>query len=121
MTANFFSGTIKASGDTSYQQFRVNESRYGVLVNAGVDYKINKTFGVTGGIKYNFSNLIGKSFQSATTTGNTDTGPTGVNVDTDVPLNDGMNGSIKAKSIYYIQIYAGVSYYFAYPLKYKKQ
>ncbi len=70
-------------------------------------------------MNYNFANLIGKSYQSSAS--GSDTGPIELNITSDVPLNDGMNGSIKAKSLYYVQLYAGVSYYFSYPSKYKKE
>lgn len=119
-TANFFSGKIEASGDTAYWQYRVNESRYGAQFNLGGDYKINKSFGIIAGIKMSFSNMIGKSRnQTVTQNSVNDAENNPVALDTEVPLNDGSDGSTKTKSISMLQIYTGLSYYFGYPLKYK--
>ena len=45
LAVNFFSGSITASGDSSFTIKRKSETRFGVIANAGVDIKLNKSKG----------------------------------------------------------------------------
>jgi len=73
--------------------------RLGASVNAGIDYHISNSFGITGGLKYSITNLIGKNYDAS-----------GLH-----DLNDDsftINGiSIDKKTISYLNIFAGLSLY----------
>lgn len=113
LAANFFSGKIEASGDTTFTIQRKSESRFGVIVNAGVDIKLNKSLGAVVGLKYALTNLIGKKTDIITTTSTiTDDEQGGTSSLNEIGLNDADSSSNKSKSLYYLQIYAGLSFYF---------
>jgi len=101
-TANIFGGSIDfiGSGSSSGVSYNYNRNvRYGFWAGAGAEYFINKTFGLIGGVKYNFANLIGKEFDE---TGAHD-------LDDDSFTVNGI--TIKQKNIMFINIYAGVALY----------
>jgi opacity protein-like surface antigen len=112
LAANFFSGKIEASGDTTIHITRKSETRFGVNANAGIDVKINKGISLLFGAKYCMDNLFGKSYETVTTTtANKDTNPTsGGTTVYELPLNDGDHGSLQSLSIIHVQIYAGISF-----------
>ena len=115
LAANFYSGSIAFSGDTLVTLNRTAESRYGVILNAGIEYRIKKNFGFIGGVKYALSNLIGKKSGTVSTqgtTGNTDTGTPGTTLTADIPLNDNDARTQLTKSIISLQFYAGLFYNF---------
>lgn len=64
--ASFFSGDIEATGDTLILIDRKSESRYGAVAGAGVNLELNDKFGLVFGIKYAFTNLVGKKTESVT-------------------------------------------------------
>lgn len=114
LTANFYSGKIEASGDSTFKITRKNESRFGVIINAGAEYKLSKSLSVIGGVKYALTNLIGrKSDAEITLPPVTDDEEPGSTIGSkELPLNDAETPTNLAKSIYYIQFYAGVTFYF---------
>jgi opacity protein-like surface antigen len=111
IAANFFSGKIEGTGDTTFSLSRKSENRFGINANAGIDVKIKNNFSLLFGLKYCLNNLFGKQYdQSTVTSGTTDTGPSVTGgVPTELPLNDGNNGAIQSKSINHLQFYAGIS------------
>lgn len=114
-TGNFFSGSSKVDPAlTGYVERTVKSaSRFGVKVGGGLDFKLSKSVGAVIGFDYNLSNLIGKDADTNFTIGQTE-----------FPLNDKefTYGGVtyKAKSISYLSIYAGVSFFFNEPKKMKK-
>jgi opacity protein-like surface antigen len=115
LAVNFFSGNIIASGDSSYTIQRKTENRFGVIANAGLDIKLNKSIGAVIGIKYSLSNLIGKKTDIINTGNNTpviDIEETGSSTLNELGLNDEESSTNRSKSIYFLQIYAGLSFYF---------
>lgn len=119
LAMNFYSGKIEASGDTTFNLQRKSESRFGVIANAGVDIKLNKSIGAVIGVKYALTNLIGKKTDITTTSTNTltDDEETGSSSLREVGLNDEESTNNRAKSLVYIQFYAGISFYFGQVLK----
>jgi outer membrane protein W len=121
LAANFFSGQIEATGDTTITYKRKSESRFGVIANAGAELKLNKSISAVFGVKYALANLFGKSSETTTTTttGNiTDVDDEGgTNTLNEIPLNDADNNSVKGKSLNYLQFYAGISFLFGDMLK----
>lgn len=113
-TGNFFSGkttiTTATTTDSSLGTL-TSASRFGAQVNAGVDFTISKSIGAVIGIRYNLANLIGKKFDTTSTTAG------------EYPLDDAANGSgsISSKSISYLQFYGGVSFYFNRPKMMRKK
>ena len=114
VAANFFSGGITGSGDTTFTIDRSSETRIGINVNGGLNIKIKKNFSVLFGVKYCIDNLFGKKHDAAaTTTGNTDSEQNpGTSSITQLPLNDGDLGAIQTKQIIHLQFYAGISFSF---------
>ncbi len=116
---NFYSGKIEASGDSTFTIQRKSESRIGVIANGGVDIKLNSSIGAVIGVKYALTNLIGKKTEIRNTTVNTltDDEETGTSSFRELGLNDEANSSNPAKTLNYLQFYAGVSFYFGRPLR----
>ncbi len=110
LAANFFSGTIEYTGDTLVTLNRSSESRYGVIINAGFEYRIKKTFGVTAGLKYTMFNLIGKTSGSVSSqsNGNSDANTPTTSLVGEIPLNDNDARTQLSRSIIALQIYAGL-------------
>lgn len=118
LAINFFSGKIEGSGDSTFTIQRKSESRFGIVVNGGADIKLNKNIGAVVGVKYGLTNLIGKKTETTTTSNlQTDDEETGSSSFRELGLNDEENTNNKSKSIYYIQFYAGLSFYFGEMLK----
>ncbi|MBE2225816.1 MAG: hypothetical protein IAE93_00670 [Ignavibacteria bacterium] len=119
LAMNFYSGKIEASGDSTFTIQRKSESRIGVIANGGVDIKLNSSIGAVIGVKYALTNLIGKKTEIRNTTVNTltDDEETGTSSFRELGLNDEENSSNPAKTLNYLQFYAGVSFYFGRPLK----
>jgi hypothetical protein len=100
-TSNFFSGANTKA-----------ESRFGLQFNLGADIITGKHFGFVGGIKLDFANLFGKESNiNKPTSGQ--------------PLYDDeytYNGkTISAKSINFLQLYAGFAFFFGQPDKSKNE
>lgn len=113
LAVNFFSGDITASGDSSFTIKRKTETRFGVIANTGVDIKLSKSIGAVIGVKYSLTNLIGKKTDIITTsTTNTDIEETGSSSLNQLGLNDDESSTNKSKALYFLQIYAGLSFYF---------
>ena len=118
LAMNFYSGKITASGDTSFTIQRKSESRFGVIANAGVDIKLNKSIGAVIGVKYSLTNLIGKKTDIKTTSNLImDTEETGSSSLNELGLNDEDSSNNKSKALYFLQIYAGFSFYFGDAIK----
>ena len=104
---NFISGSSKVttnSTTTSTDKTLKSAWRGGLQFGAGIDFAVSPNVGILVGAKYNLANLIGKDTTSSTGT-------------TEYALNDKEYtpapgaSLVSAKSISYIQIYAGVSIY----------
>ncbi|HMQ79411.1 MAG TPA: outer membrane beta-barrel protein [Ignavibacteria bacterium] len=118
LAVNFFSGKIEGSGDSTFTVQRKSESRFGIVVNGGADIKLNKSIGAVVGVKYGLTNLIGKKTEITTTSPlQTDDEETGSSSFRELGLNDEESANNKSKAIYYIQFYAGLSFYFGEMLK----
>ena len=115
LAANFYSGKIEASGDTVKTYNRKSESRFGVIANAGAELKLSKSISAIFGVKYALTNLFGKKTEVTTTstTNLTDAdeegGTSSLN---EIPLNDADYNNNKAKSLNYVQFYAGITFHF---------
>lgn len=113
LAANFYSGKIEASGDSTFTLNRKSETRIGVIANGGVDIKLSKSLSAIVGVKYALTNLIGKKTELTTTAITvTDDQETGTSSLKEIGLNDEENSTNKSKTLYYLQIYAGLSFYF---------
>jgi opacity protein-like surface antigen len=114
-TGNFFSGSSKLDPAlTGYTETTLKSaSRFGIKVGGGLDFKLSKSVGAVIGFDYNIANLIGKDYDSTTVLGQTE-----------FPLNDKEytigTTTFKARNISWINIYAGVSFFFNEPAKVKK-
>lgn len=112
-TGHFFSGDFEATsiGVTQKRTLK-SASRFGIAIGGGLDFKLGKSVGAIVGVKYHLGNLIGKAYDS-----------TGLGT-TEYALDDKehtMNGAtMSARNISYIQLYAGVSFFFNEPKKMKK-
>ncbi len=115
LAANFYSGKIEASGDTVKTYNRKSESRFGVIANGGAELKLSKSVSAIFGVKYALTNLFGKKTEVTTTSGTNITdadeegGTSSLN---EIPLNDADYNTNKAKSLNYIQFYAGITFHF---------
>jgi outer membrane protein W len=116
VNGNFFSGenetvvTAPATVDhddvgTTVTKLK-SASRFGVAIGGGVDFAFSKNIGALIGVKYNLANLIGKSHDSLSAVG-------------EYNLNDKEHThgteTIPNRSISFIQLYAGVSFYLMQP------
>lgn len=112
-TGNFFSGkqTFTPTSGTASERTLKSASRFGVAGNFGVDVMLNKSIGFVVGAKYSLANLIGKDSTGSSTT-------TEFGLD-DKEMTWGTT-TIKAKSISWLGVYAGVSFYFNRPKSTKK-
>lgn len=117
VTGNFFSGSGKIEpSDTSFFETELkSESRFGVRVGAGIDFAFSKSVGAVIGVNYNIANLIGKDTVSSTTSGKVIT--TGLN---DKEFTAGTT-TFKSRNISFLQLYAGLSFYFNQPKKTMKK
>lgn len=111
-TGHFFSGSMEIigiAGDKTDLDLQ-KASRFGFAAGIGIDFAIGKRIGIIAGSKYHLANLIGKD-------------TTAIQVDK-FALNDAefiYNGdNVPAKTISYLQFYAGISYYI-FPEKGKRQ
>jgi outer membrane protein W len=102
-TGNFYSGNVEYTVAGTTQTADLNSaSRFGLGIGAGVDINLSKSIGIVIGTKYHLANLIGKEFDTTFTTGKYSLNDKEYTVGTT---------TIKAKSISYLQLYAGVSFY----------
>lgn len=112
LSANFYSGKIEASGDTTFTQNRKSESRFGVTAGTGLNIMISKNIAAVIGVKYSLTNLIGKKTELVTTSVITDDQETGTSSFNELGLNDEENSVNNSKTLYMLQIYTGLSFYF---------
>lgn len=119
LAANLFGGSIESTGDTSFTINRSQDTRIGVIANAGANIMFSQNVGLILGVKYSYTNLIGKSTQTITNTSNTNTDEeqSGTLAIFELPLNDAESATNKSKTFTYFQIYAGISINFGKPLK----
>ncbi|MEO8512372.1 MAG: outer membrane beta-barrel protein [Ignavibacteria bacterium] len=113
-TGHFFSGSFEGKfGTLTTTNTLKSASRFGIAVGGGLDFKLGKSVGAIVGVKYNMANLIGKAFDS-----------TGLGTN-EYALDDKEhtenNATVKAKNINYLQLYAGVSFFFNEPKKMVKK
>lgn len=115
-TGNFFSGdgTTTPTTGTETKFTLKSASRFGVAIGGGIDFAFSKSIGANIGVKYQLANLIGKAYDSTTTIGATE-----------FPLNDKEytvgTTTFAAKSISYIQLSAGLTFFFNQPKKMVKK
>ena len=115
-TGNFFSGEATTTPTTGTEtKFTLKSaSRFGVALGGGIDFAFSKSIGANIGVKYHIANLIGKDYDSTVTIGATE-----------FTLNDKEytigTTTIAAKTISYIQLSAGVSFFFNQPKKVVKK
>ncbi|MGH2575367.1 MAG: hypothetical protein ACRDFC_06675 [Ignavibacteria bacterium] len=104
ITANFFSGTYKEThGDGSIKELKLKStSRFGLQLNAGIDFPLGNRLGVTAGVKYHMANLIGRE----------STGDTPIEYSINDKEGTVNNTKYIDRSINYLQLYAGLSFYF---------
>lgn len=88
------------------------ETRIGFLFDAGVDFKINKNFGVNAGVKYHLINPLGKGADDPS-----EIGPNEIDLGDMAHKED--NTTFAARSISSFNGYIGVSFYFGAPKKMK--
>ncbi|CAN5650474.1 hypothetical protein BH10BAC5_BH10BAC5_03600 [soil metagenome] len=106
-TNNFISGSSKVvtnNTTTSTDKSLKSAWRGGLQLGAGIDFAVSPNIGILVGGNYNFANLIGKDTTSSV--GGTEYALN----DKEYTPNPGAS-LISAKSISYIQLYAGVSIY----------
>lgn len=120
INGNFFSGEfeeeVTATSTTDHNDIGTettklkSASRFGAAFGGGVYFTFSKNIGAIIGFKYNFANLVGKSYDSVAAVG-------------EYNLNDKEHtvGSttISNRNLSFIQLYAGVSFYFMHPRKSK--
>lgn len=108
-TGNFLSGTVNFTSSPTplYTSADIKSAfRGGIQIGAGLEYMINDYFGLYGGMKYNFVNLIGKSSDNSSQTASIAFGDKGHTE----------NGITRTgKNISYLQISFGASLYFQPP------
>jgi opacity protein-like surface antigen len=107
---NFFGGKVDVTGDTLNLRSRKSETRYGLIFTAGLEYRISKNWKVTAGVKYAFANLFGKENQSSPSSSLLDAGETGTSGSSEIPLNDYGSSGYEARSINFLQTFAGISF-----------
>jgi len=113
-TGHIFSGSAEGSRNgVSYSSTLKSASRFGAAFGFGLDFQLNKSIGIVVGGKYHLANLIGKDFDTTSTS------------TTEYPLNDKEftigTTTIAAKNISYLQAYLGVSFYLNQPKKTAKK
>ena len=114
-TANFISGSYEYSLQTTTLSNITLESaaRFGLQFGLGGDIKLGKNIGLVVGVKYNLANLIGKDSDTSKISA------------TSHALNDAEytynNKTYPAKSISYVQIYSGITFYIGQPKKVVKK
>ena len=106
ITANFFSGSFsfdQISTGIYTPADLTSTTRMGLQLTGGVEYRINENFGLLGGVRVNFANLIGKTSASKDIhTQNIELSDKGINA----------NGTTSsALNITYIGIFLGINLY----------
>ena len=107
ITTSFWGGSFKFTpSDTGlYRDWTMkSEARFGLQLGGGCEFKLSKNIGLVAGLKYNFANLVGK--------GQDDESEIGPN---EVDLGDKAHDIYPARSVMYLQAYAGFSFYFGFP------
>lgn len=113
-TGNFLSGdgTYTISGVETKRTLK-SASRFGIALGGGIDIAFSKSIGANIGIKYQLANLIGKEYDSTFTS------------TTEYQLGDKEHTfgtvTIPSKSISYIQLSAGLTFFFNQPKKVVKK
>lgn len=120
LAANFFSGEFEfgapvfVKGEVRNGPMEMkSETRIGIYLDAGLDYRISSQFGINGGIKYHFINPIGKGADEEEEIGENE-----IDLGDQEHDEDGMH--FDARSISSINGYLGVSFYFGAPKTIKK-
>jgi outer membrane protein W len=120
INGNFYSGEVKTTvtapstldhDDVGTTTTKLKSaSRFGIAIGGGVDFAFSKNVGALIGFKYNLANLIGKAYEETSAAG-------------EYNLNDKEHThgttTIPNRNISFIQVYAGVSFYFMQPKKKK--
>lgn len=102
---NFFSGhfDFDQTSTSIYSRADLKSSiRFGLLFGGGLEYRIDKNFGIFGGMKYSIANLVGKTAENSSLTSSIALGDKGHS-------ENGMTRS--TKNISYFQISLGVVLY----------
>lgn len=103
ISGNFFAGSYSENYVDSTESLSLNPVfRLGINAGAGLDFKLHHNIGFLVGAKYSIANIIGKNYKDDTRT--------------KYNLNDAghskNNISIPSRTITYLQIYGGLSFYF---------
>lgn len=103
LSLNFFSGKYVEDYIDSTETLTLNSAvRGGINISAGVDFVLHNNIGAVLGAKYSIANLVGRDYKEDTRR--------------NYNLNDKsyVNGNVSypAKSITFLQLYGGVSFYF---------
>lgn len=102
-TGHFFSGDVEfTNAGTTTTSTLKSASRFGLGIGAGVDINLSKSIGIVIGTKYHLANLMGKDSATSTVAGEYTL--------IDKEFTAGTT-TIESKSIAYLQLYAGVSFY----------
>lgn len=110
LTGNFYSGntTFTPTSGTEIKSDLKSASRFGIAVGGGLDFAFSKSVGAVIGVKYHMSNLLGKDSATSTTTGEYTL------IDKEFSVG---SVTVPSKSISFIQLYAGVSFFLNQPKK----
>ena len=110
-TGHFFSGKLEGSPLLGNQNeiTMKSASRFGLALGGGVDFSFSKSVGAVIGVKYHLANLIGKEEPDTTATPSNNEYQL---VDKEYTVG---TVTIPSKSISYIQLYAGVSFFLNQP------
>ena len=100
---NLFNGSSTPSRGSSVLTLKPS-TRFGVNFGGGIEWHIGQTAGLVLGVKYDLANLIGKKDTTESKSGKDYTL-------VDAAYTDVTGKSESSRSIQYIQLYAGVSFY----------
>lgn len=103
LTANIFNGSLTQSNSTTTLTLNMRGAfRLGFMVGGGVDFAFHQNVGLIVGVKYAYTNVIGKKYEADT--------------ENDYGLNDAeytINGAVyPSRKIQFLEFYGGVSFYF---------
>lgn len=116
-TGHMYSGKFNFTNTGYTLKYEMEpESRYGAAFGLGVNLALNNSIGFTIGGKYHLANLIGRNYDTTVLDPNTFR----LNDERYIKIYGVTRYVYPAKSIAYLQIYLGVSFYFDRPKKISK-
>ncbi|MBS1494519.1 MAG: hypothetical protein JST55_13470 [Bacteroidetes bacterium] len=112
LAANFFSGKFEfgqsvyvKGAQRSGPMDMKSETRIGVILDAGADFRLSRTVGAILGVKYHFINPLGKGADDPS-----EIGPNEIDLGDMEHTEDG--NYFPARTVSSVNVYAGVSFYF---------